>query len=217
MSGDAGLLGLTAYEIDQVGFVSGAGWNETVAPIEPKPTGTSAATTRAPRTSTSPVTSTPSAAVRPWVVGSKEQLQLATVDTARAIFVDVVVTPGLRASGAERVRPWCDAFLDHVQERVFPGGCFFVAAASEMGIRSGSVHDHVAEYQDQWMGLLEAAVREGQARGELSSDVGPVQTAFELNALLVAANIGFNLHADAAVIRRTRSSMHRLLAELSSA
>jgi hypothetical protein len=50
-----------------------------------------------------------------------------------------------------------------------------------------------------------------------SRQVGPVQTAFELNALLVAANIGLNLHADAAVIRRARSSIHRRLAELSSA
>jgi hypothetical protein len=35
----------------------------------------------------------------------------------------------------------CEAFFDYLQRRVFPGGCFFAAAALKMGTRTGPVKD----------------------------------------------------------------------------
>src|SRR3954464_14996244 len=62
---------------------------------------------------------------------SKEELQLATVATAGEIFVADVVTPteGI-ADPLERVRALCDGFLSHIERRVFPGGCFFIAVGA---------------------------------------------------------------------------------------
>jgi len=71
---------------------------------------------------------------------SKEDLQLATIEAARVTFVDDVIRPGLSAPrGIRRLLATCDAFLSHVERRVFPGGCFFVAAAAEVGTRRGAV------------------------------------------------------------------------------
>src|SRR5579862_5615789 len=58
--------------------------------------------------------------------GSKEELQLATIETASAIFAVEVVEPAHDApAGLPRLRALADRFLAHVEGRVFPGGCFF--------------------------------------------------------------------------------------------
>ena len=64
-------------------------------------------------------------------------------------FVEEVVSPALRSGGpgANGSPPLCEGFLSYVERRVFPGGCFFVATAAELGARAGRVHDRVAAHQ----------------------------------------------------------------------
>jgi AcrR family transcriptional regulator len=63
--------------------------------------------------------------------GSKEELQLATVEAASAIFEELVIEPaGETRVGVSRLRAYVERFLYHVQEGVFPGGCFFVSAVA---------------------------------------------------------------------------------------
>src|SRR5438093_9153747 len=58
--------------------------------------------------------------------GSKEELQLATVETAREIFDAEVVEPTQTiVDPLERLRALCDRFLSHLERRIFPGGSFF--------------------------------------------------------------------------------------------
>src|SRR5919204_6694424 len=58
--------------------------------------------------------------------GSKEELQLATVEEAARIFIREVLQPGLEPPrGVARIQALCEAFLSYVQRNVFPGGCFF--------------------------------------------------------------------------------------------
>src|SRR6266567_1941642 len=62
--------------------------------------------------------------------GSKEDLQLSTIQMARVIFSEVVVQPALLApEGAPRLLALCDHWLHYVEDRVFAGGCFFTAAS----------------------------------------------------------------------------------------
>src|SRR3954462_13040735 len=64
--------------------------------------------------------------------GSKEELQLATIETAREIYEADVVAPAARAATPlAKVEALCAQFLSHVERRVFPGGCFFASAAAE--------------------------------------------------------------------------------------
>ena len=88
--------------------------------------------------------------------GSKEELQLATISAARENFITEVVGPALAdtSPGRERLLALCEGYLSYVERRVFPGGCFFVAASAEVGAQPGRVHDEVARVQQQWRDLI---------------------------------------------------------------
>jgi AcrR family transcriptional regulator len=140
--------------------------------------------------------------------GSKQELQLATIEGARETFVAEVLRPALSAPrGIQRLLAACEMFLSHVERRVFPGGCFFSAAAADVGSWPGPVRDSVAAQQREWLILLERLVREAQQLDELDPSVDPTQLAFELQALLAAANTSFILHGDAAVFERARRAV----------
>ncbi len=144
--------------------------------------------------------------------GSKLDLQLATIEAARQTFVDEVLVPALRApKGSERLLAACEAFLSHVERRVFPGGCFFAAAAVDVGTRPGPVHDAIVAQRLDWLALLERLAREAAELGQLDSTADPAQLAFELQALLVAANTSFILQGDPQVFDCARIAIHTRL------
>ena len=141
--------------------------------------------------------------------GSKEQLQLATIDAAGTSFLAEVVTPAMRTGkpGRERLETLCEGFLGYVQRRVFPGGCFFVATAAELGARPGRVRDRVATYQREWRDLLERTAREAAQAGELADGTDPAQLAFELSTILAGTNIVAVLHDDDTAIDHARRAV----------
>lgn len=143
---------------------------------------------------------------------SKEDLQLAVIATARDVFVNEIVAPALRcASPLDQLRALADGFLRYVENRVFPGGCFFVSAAAEFGSRPGAVHNEVAAAQRDWAGLLRDVAQGAHDVGELAGDVDAEQLAFQLAALLAGANLMYVLHDDPAVIERARAAMKMLV------
>ncbi len=143
---------------------------------------------------------------------SKLDLQLATVATAGDVFRQEVMEPGQAAlPGTARILALCDAFLSHVERGVFPGGCFFVAAAAEMNVRPGPIRDSIAEFVAGWMQTIENAVREAQTQSEIAPEVDPAQFAFETNALLVAANLAFPLFGDRRILERARLGIRERL------
>lgn len=144
--------------------------------------------------------------------GSKQELQLATIDAARATFVNEVLRPALGApKGIERLLAACDAYLSHIERRVFPGGCFFSAAAADVGTRPGPVRDAIATQQREWLMVLERLAREATELDELNADADPAQLAFELKALLVAANNAFILLDDPTAFARARHAISERL------
>jgi len=138
--------------------------------------------------------------------GSKEELQLATVNAARESFIREVVGPALAGAepGRDRLLALCDGYLSYVQRRIFPEGCFFVAASAEVGARAGRVHDEVARVQQQWRDLLGREARVAADKGQLASDTDPAQLAFELGVILAGTNIVSVLHDDAGAIAGAR-------------
>ena len=142
---------------------------------------------------------------------SKEGLQLATVDNARALFIDVVVAPALQRRGLDRLRALCESFLAYVENRTLPGGCFFAAAAAELGGRPGPLRERVAANQKDWISVLTDAANEAVARRELCGDTDVTTLVFELNALVIAANTAFILHDDPAVLTQARIAIVRVI------
>src|SRR5436309_1399277 len=106
--------------------------------------------------------------------GSKEELQLATVEAASAIFDEQVIEPtNETAAGVPRLRAYIERFLDHVEEGVFPGGCFFVSAVSELDTHPGPVRDGAMAFSQRWLTLLAEQVGAAQAAGELDPAADP--------------------------------------------
>ena len=144
---------------------------------------------------------------------SKEQLELATIETASAIFHEEVVQPGLGGpAGAARLERLADAYLSHVERRVFPGGCFFASAAAELDTRPGAVRERIADVYEGWLALIERLVEEAKSSGELDTSVDAAQLAFEINALLLGANASFVLHGRPTAIERARTAIRARLA-----
>jgi AcrR family transcriptional regulator len=146
--------------------------------------------------------------------GSKEELQLATIEEARQRYAREVIEPARAAGqGITCLYALCEAFLSYLERAVFPGGCFFASAMAEFDSKAPSpVRDRIAQCQDQWMGTLERAAREGQQRGELSAGSDPRQLAFELEAALLSANWYYHLFNDAAYLDRARRAVRARLA-----
>ncbi|AJF68186.1 TetR/AcrR family transcriptional regulator [Streptomyces vietnamensis] len=146
--------------------------------------------------------------------GSKEELQLATVRAAVAVFADRVVAPlNDLPPGARRVRELCRNWLAYSSERVFAGGCFFYAVSAEFDARTGPVHDAVARTRRDWAAYVEGALTEARAAGEFAEDLDVEQLAFEVIALMEAANAQSVLFGDPGTYARAeRGITARLLA-----
>jgi AcrR family transcriptional regulator len=148
--------------------------------------------------------------------GSKEELQIATIETASVLFNEQVIEPASAApSGIERLQQLAERFLRHVEDDVFPGGCFFASVAAEMDTRPGPVRDFAVQIVEEWMGRLEAAVRDAQAEGAIDATEDPGQLTFELDAYLLLANAQFVISRQSTPIERARTALARRLAAAS--
>jgi AcrR family transcriptional regulator len=144
--------------------------------------------------------------------GSKQELQLATVEEAGRIFADEVVRPALDApAGLAQLEAVCEAFFNHLQRRTFPGGCFFAGAALEMGTRPGPVKEAVAAFQAGFVDLLRGFAATAIDQQELQPDEDPARLAFELNGIILATDANFVLHDDPAVLDLARQVVRRRL------
>jgi AcrR family transcriptional regulator len=144
--------------------------------------------------------------------GSKEELQLATIEAASRRFIREVFSQALQEPrGYPRLVAICNGWLSYMRRGVFPGGCFFAAASFEFDSRPGPVRDHVRRLMDDWIGALEKAVRMAQEEGHLRADVDPAQLAFELNSLFFGANFAFYLRDDQQAIEKAERAVRTRL------
>ena len=147
--------------------------------------------------------------------GSKEELQLATVDHAAALFVRKVIAPAREAPrGLPRVWALCENMVDYAQRQVFPGGCFFANAAFEFNRRPGPVRDRIEHMLGTWLSYLEHAVEQAQQTGELVQEPTARQVAFELDALAQAGNAQYQLFRNETVFAEARRAIRERLESL---
>jgi AcrR family transcriptional regulator len=148
--------------------------------------------------------------------GSRQELQLATIDTAREIFVETVITPARQAErGLPRLEALMENWLLYMEREVFRGGCFFDAVRAEYNSRpSGPVRDAVWADFASWSEILVNRVKAAQAAGHLDPEADPEQVAYELDALGGAVNVRFQLDRDEAWFDRARAAIHARLEAL---
>ena len=140
--------------------------------------------------------------------GSKEELQLATVEKARQIFIQRVTRPAIAArKGMPRLWGLIDYWLSLVEKRVFPGGCFFSAASFEFDSRQGVVRDRIAEIMREWIAVITRAVFEAQKAGHVDPKVDPTRLAFEIHAIAMGGHWAFQLLDDRRAYSRARTTL----------
>jgi AcrR family transcriptional regulator len=141
--------------------------------------------------------------------GGKEALQLATLQRARAMLIEVVVLRALAVApepGRDHLLALGDTWFAYLEGEVFAGGCLFMAASAEMDGRPGPARDKVAEVMAEWLQYLAENVQAAVDRGELDPRTDPDQLAFELNGIGMAANWHHQLIAGPATFARARTA-----------
>src|SRR3954451_2084703 len=144
--------------------------------------------------------------------GSKEELQLATVEAANAVFDERVLAPAVAGRGVERGRALADGFLRYVESGVHPGGCFFASVVAELDTRAGPVLDRAVGVEEEFQDRLRAAIRDGQAEGDIDPAEDVEQLAFEIIAYLLMANAQYVLARSPVSMERAGRALERRLA-----
>ena len=149
--------------------------------------------------------------------GSKQDLQLATIEAASTVFHDQVIGPAsTEANGLDRLRRLLESFLRHVSGDAYPGGCFFASVLAEMDMHPGPVRDRAVEFVVHWLRQIEDGVREAQEDGALDRSEDALQLTFELEAYLLLANTQYVVTHDAEPIDRARTAIARRLVAASA-
>jgi AcrR family transcriptional regulator len=148
--------------------------------------------------------------------GSKQDLQLATVEMASEIFKDNVVLPSLtEPKGMPRLLALCEQWLSHVENKVFAGGCFFTAASFEFDSRPGPVRGAIVKAMSVWLSTLTRAIEEAQKIGHLKGDVKANQLALEIYSLAVGGHWASQLLGQRTALANARESIRTRLASVS--
>jgi AcrR family transcriptional regulator len=135
--------------------------------------------------------------------GSKQELQLATIDAAADRFRVAVVEPALsRPEGAERLRAVCEGYLDHLD--LYAGGCFWGATSAEYDDRPGPVRDAIAATLDAWVAEL-------ARQAKIAGAARPERVAFELFSVIAGANSRYRLSGEEQVFEYAREALARVL------
>ena len=139
---------------------------------------------------------------------SKEALQLAVIDHARAQWTDRVIRPALaEPAGVRRLWAVHANRLAFYEAQVLPGGCFFANAHFEFNARPGVIRDRLATEMTDWMTFLTRLAAEAVAAGDLRADVDPEQLAYHTESLGVCAVMQAPVLGPATTFRQARRAL----------
>lgn len=144
--------------------------------------------------------------------GDKEAMQRAVLAAAIDRFTEAVWVPASRAEqGLPRLEAIVDAWIAHLRDGVFPGGCFVTTASVEYDARPGALHDDAAAAVTRWLRVLESEARHARDAGDLAPDREPADVALELHSLASGGSVAGRLLGDRSALDRIRAAMRRAI------
>ena len=144
--------------------------------------------------------------------GSKEELQIATLDEAVRRYNEVAFVPALKAPrGLQRLSLMFDNWLQWM-ERSGLRACPMISANTEFDDRPGPMRDAVVEHMQRQHHEMMRCVQMAKDTGELSTDTDPEQFAFELFGIVSSCYRSRSLFQDANANVRARKAFDRLTA-----
>jgi AcrR family transcriptional regulator len=113
--------------------------------------------------------------------GSREDLQIAAIESAAARFTETVFIPALKAKrGLPRLRALFEHWLDWTTRGGLPNACPMQAAAVEFDDRPGPVRDAVVDHFARLERELGRAVKMTVEQGHFRADLDVAQFVFEM-------------------------------------
>lgn len=142
--------------------------------------------------------------------GSKEELQIATLDEAVRRYNEVVFMPALKAPrGLQRLSAIFDNWLQWL-ERGGLKACPMIAANTEFDDRPGPMRDAVARHMQRLHHEIMRSVQMAIDAGEFATNTDPEQFAFELFGIISSGYRSRNLFRDPKANLRARKAFDRL-------
>ena len=148
---------------------------------------------------------------------SKEALQLAVIDHARAQWTDLIIRPAFAAPrGVRRLWAVHEARLAFYSSERLPGGCFFANANFEYNARPGVIRDALAGQLTDWMTFLTGLAADAVELGDLRPEADPEGIAYETEALGVCAVMQAPVLGREVTFRRARRALFEHLRGLAT-
>ena len=143
--------------------------------------------------------------------GSKEELQIATLDEAVRRYTEVAFMPSLKAPrGLKRLTAMFDNWL-HWTESCGLKACPMMSASTEFDDKPGAMHDAIAQHMQRFNQELMRSVQTAIDTGELTADTDPEQFAFELFGIIASCYRSRNLFKDSNANQRAQQAFKRLI------
>ncbi len=144
--------------------------------------------------------------------GSKEALQVATLEHAAELFQVRVVAPAkTEPAGLPRLEGVFERWLEWPGNAGLAGSCPFFAGVVEFDDGAGPVRERLVRLFRDFRQVVEQLVASAVRHGHLRPGTDPAQFAQELLALRYAHHWAHGFMRDPAALARTRSAFSRLI------
>lgn len=149
--------------------------------------------------------------------GSKEELQIATLEEAVRRYIEFVFVPAIKQPrGLPRLRALFENWLVWTDRTDLPGSCPIQTASVEFDDQPGPVRDAVVRQQRRLEIEVTNTVQMAIDSGEFSADCDPHQFTFELLGFLLVFYQARHLLGETSASRRARTGFERLVSAYSS-
>ena len=147
---------------------------------------------------------------------SKEELQVATLQSAAAHFTDEVVKKAFAAPrGLPRLKALFKAWIAWMNDAGHPGGCLFIAASAELDDKKGPARDTLVATEKDLLAMLSKAARLAVEEGHFVKTLDCDQFAYEAHAQILAYHHAKRLLHDPKADARVKAGFDRLVASAS--
>jgi TetR/AcrR family transcriptional regulator, transcriptional repressor for nem operon len=141
---------------------------------------------------------------------SKEELATEAFDYAwsqikqyRLAMLDKIVTP------MGKLRGMVDGFLE--KPTIVSGGCALMNTAIDADDGNPALRAHALKALNEWLGYIEALIKQGKKQGEIAKGISPTRTASVIVAALEGGLMISRLSGNRVAMKEVRAHLHALL------
>lgn len=140
--------------------------------------------------------------------GSREALQIATLECALAMFrKQVAEAAAASPRGMPRLEAVIERWTSYLTDSPFPNGCFVTAASCELDGRPGPLRDRLRHVVRAWQQFLTTEIEIAQDQGAIARTVAPADVVILWTGLIMAANQEVQLMGSTTAVSRARRLM----------